>query len=64
MFLQGLPTGLIALLVPLVRGDEMHAGGARPLAFAVMLVVMLGGGVAALAADGRGFGITARGVRG
>jgi hypothetical protein len=54
IFLQALPTGALALLVPALHGGEMRSGVAHLGVFVALLAFLLGGGLTAVLAGERG----------
>jgi hypothetical protein len=57
IFVQAIPTGLLALLVPALHGDEMRSDGAHLVAYVALVAFLLGGGLlAGLAAERGGHG--------
>jgi hypothetical protein len=45
IFLQAVPTGVLALLVPAVHGDEIVSSGAHLLAYVALVTFLLAGGL-------------------
>jgi hypothetical protein len=54
IFLQALPTGVLALLVPALHGDELRSDGAHLIGYVALVAFLLGGGALALLAGERG----------
>jgi hypothetical protein len=54
IFLQALPTGALALLVPALHGDEMRSNGAHLVGYVALVAFLLGGGLLATLAGERG----------
>jgi hypothetical protein len=54
IFLQAIPTAVLALLVPLLHGDEVRAGGAHLVTYSALVALLLGGGIVATLAGERG----------
>jgi hypothetical protein len=54
IFLQAIPTGVLALLVPVWHGDEMRSDGAHLVAYAALVAFFLAGGLLATMAGERG----------
>src|SRR5207244_3802405 len=53
IFLQGVPAGALALLVPVVHGDEMTSGGKHLIGFVALVAFLLVGGLLAMLAGER-----------
>jgi hypothetical protein len=54
IFLQALPTGALALLVPALHGDELRSDGAHLVGYVALVAFLLGGGALATVAGERG----------
>jgi hypothetical protein len=54
IFTQALPAGVLALLVPVVHGDEMRSGGAHLVGYVALVAFFVGGGLLATLAGQRG----------